>query len=112
VFILEEVKVICFDALLQVLITKELEGNIIHGKTNGFDRWALQGSRLPRRPSAWVTISGSERKNRERAPTVEAQILTRVMIAEELRYVKWNSGGVASTYLCKFEERFSFPGTV
>ena len=32
------VKVICFDTLLQVLISKELEENIIHGKTYEFAR--------------------------------------------------------------------------
>ena len=93
--ILKGVKVICFDTLLQVLILKELEGNITRGQSP---------AHLPVAHCAGAICGGdalllgydpvSEKKKREKAPAGKAQIFTRFMIAEGLRQVKGNSGGV------------------
>ncbi len=40
-----------------------------------------------------MIVREPEKKKRERAPAVKAQILTRRMIAEGLRQVKGNCGG-------------------
>jgi len=79
VFIIKGDNVLCFDTLLQVLILKELEGSIIPSQNL---RSCL--SLCMRRILPWGTLLIPEKKKREKAPAVEAQIFTRFIIAEGL----------------------------
>jgi hypothetical protein len=94
--ILKIVKVLCFHTLLQVLILKG-----VRRRHNSCGKRALHCLCIVVEPCAGMPLLGddpvAEKKKRERAPAVKAQILTRLMIAEGYRVSQTKLRGVVKS---------------